>query len=194
MTRGWFSAVVALAVVSTSMTLAASASAAAVVSGCFTYQGTGVQGLTTALEYQTRTGWAFLGAESTTHMNGCVRYTIRGTWRNLNVRIRAAALLRDGQTIAWASSPTYGRAGYGSYGLGTRALTFYRIPGQDLWNVTGTWLAEMDHPNCSSSSAMQVACYMDDHGMVGNLVSFPDTDRDGTWDLADNWPDDARYH
>jgi hypothetical protein len=186
-------AAVVISAVITLMTTTGSASAATAASGCFTYQGAGVPGLTTSLEYHARSGWLPLGAPNTTGSSGCVRYTINGSWRNLHVRIVAGARLRDGQTVAWAASPYYAEAGYGRYGLGTRALTFYRAPDGDLWNVTGTWLAEMDHPSCNDSAAMRVACYMDANGMVGNPISFPDSDGDGTWDLADNWPFNPGY-
>ena len=182
---------VAAVVVASMMT--GRASAADSVTGCFTYQGAGVPGLTTALEYHTANGWQFLGAVSATRANGCIKYTLSGWWRNASVRIRAASQLSDGQTVASAATK-YASPGSGSYALGTAALGFYRVPGQDVWNVTGTWLSDMAHPNCSSSSAMLVVCYMDAHGMVGNPIAFPDSDRDGVWDLADRWPENRNYH
>jgi hypothetical protein len=169
-------------------------SAASAARGCFTYQGAGVRGLGTVLQYQTRSGgWAYLGAPSVTRADGCVRYALWGTWRNFNVRIVAAAPLSDGRTLAWAPSRYYAPWGTEAYFLGSRPLSFV-VVNPNPWDVTGNWLSEMDHPDCSASAAMSVACYMRQHGMVSNPISFPDWDRDGYWDLADRYPDDPRYH
>jgi hypothetical protein len=58
------------------------------------------------------------------------------------------------------------------------------------------WLADMTaRGSCNSSPAAQVACYMDNHGLVGNVVTRNrDSDGDGTIDGYDNYPNNLYYH
>jgi hypothetical protein len=184
-------ALVVLVAAAAALLLAGKASAASFVTGCFTYQGAGVPGLGTVLEYQTQYGtWAYLGTPHKTDSSGCVGYTI-GT-QNLRIRIRAGAPLGDGRTIATAVSVYYASPGNGSYFLGRAPLGFFTLP-TPWWDVTGTWMSSMDNPNCYANAALLVACHMRNNQMYANPISFYDSDRDGVWDLADRYPSDSRY-
>lgn len=184
-------AIAGLAAIVATLSLAGHASAASSISACFTYQGAGVPGLATVLEYQTQYGtWAYLGTPSRTGSDGCAGYTI-GT-QNLRIRIRAGAALRDGRTIASAVSPYYAQPGSGRYFLGSSPMSFGTLS-TPWWDVTSTWLNEMDSPNCYANPTILIACYMRNNNMYANPISFPDSDRDGWWDLADRYPSDSRY-
>ena len=183
-------ALVVLAASAAALALVGRASAASSVSACFTYQGAGVAGLGTVLEYQNRYGsWSYLGTPARTNAGGCVSYTI-GT-QSLRIRIRAGAPLRDGRTIASAVS-YYAYPGGSSYWLGRIPLGFGTLS-TPWWDVTSTWLSDMDNPDCYANPTLLIACYMRSNGMYANPISFPDSDRDGTWDSADRYPSDSRY-
>ena len=182
--------VVLVAAAAATLALVGQASAASSIRGCFTYQGVGVAGLGTVVEYYTQNGWQYLGAPARTDSSGCITYNIGA--QNMYVRIRAGAPLRDGRTIATAASP-YASPGSRSYWLGSTRLGFGTL-NTPWWDVTSTWMAEMDNPNCDANPTLLIACYMRSNHMYANPISFPDYDGDGYWDLADRYASDGRYH
>jgi hypothetical protein len=189
--------------------LAASpAMAARRISACFTYNGVRYTGLSTNIEYQTANGsWRFLqGSSGHLLSNGCVTYNVTGRYRRWHLRIRASALVSAWRAAFDGTTPYYGPSGAGVYNLGVGRLQLLVLPpaapsattpGGDFAVNTQEWLDQMTGgptaANCSAnaSPAMQVACYMDAHGLVGNVVVIPrDTDGDGVYDDLDRYPGD----
>lgn len=192
--RGLAAAVAALAFAAMP---ASPAHAAAAVSGCFAYAGTAISGLSTNLEYQTTSGaWRWLGGVGATNRAGCVAYTIRGTWQRYRVRIKATGVVTSWNAVLDGATPYYAGGDARSYRLGSGRLRSTSIPrtapAASAWGVdTAGWLNEMDNactrPNLSP--AMLVACYMDQHGLHGNVVVL-DRDGDGVEDQYDAYPND----
>jgi hypothetical protein len=186
----------------------ASALGARRISGCFAYNGVRYSGLSTNVEYQTISGgWRYL-SQSAGHTlsDGCVAYNITGRYRNWHLRIKATAVVPQWRAVFIGSTPFYGRYGSGSYNLGQGRLSLLIIPAAAPSAPTtapgaintNEWLNDMTGSpaanNCSSSAspAMQVACYMDQHGLHGNVVTQPrDQDNDGVYDDQDHYPMNA---
>jgi hypothetical protein len=178
----------------------ASASAASQLSGCFAYRGTPISGLSTNLEYLTTSNtWRWLGAVGHTNAYGCVSYSIWSPmWRTYFIRIRATGVVPAWRAVVSGSTPYYAGGDRRSYRLGTGSLSLSLLPATvpdppSYSGLTAGWLDEMSGSNgsgnCDSSTAMQVACYMDAHGLHGNVV-VNDADGDGVLDDNDNYPQD----
>ena len=158
--------------------------AAARVTGCFGYNGTNYNNLATTLQYYhfaTRT-WTTLPLTPVyTSGYGCVRWNIYGSWtRFKRIRIKATGLVAGSSGVFQGFSPYYAPSGTGRYLLGTGQLAFIPFPTsvppvpqtQDP-NITRSWLDQITGgANCGTLTdpALQVACYMDQHGLVGNTV------------------------
>jgi hypothetical protein len=179
-----------------------SASAATGISGCFAYKGVAYRNVSTQLEYMTTTGdWAALDDSiSVTNSRGCYHYSVWGSWTRLNIRVVAAAAVPGWRGFFWGYSPYYAQTGNASYSIGTGALSFLSLAGLPAAprssSLTSSWLDGMTSGGeCDTSSAMLVACYMDQHGMVGNtVVQYRDFDGDGYRDNIDLWPNDSSHH
>jgi hypothetical protein len=181
---------------------ASSASAASRISGCFSYAGIRYQNLSTNVLYQTTDGgWRFLaGSVARTDSNGCIAYNISGRPRDWHLRIRATGAVPNWRGMFDGLTPYFGGGDGRSYQLGEGRLSFYYLPATaqtppDSNDLTSSWLDGMSSGGngggCSSSGAMLVACYMDAHGMHGNVVvNDRDTDGDGWFDWQDNRPQD----
>jgi hypothetical protein len=83
--------------------------------------------------------------------------------------------------------------------LGARQLSLYTFPKPSGYDgLTGSWMDQMSGsggPDCSSSAAMQVACWEDQHGIHGDIVVVPkDTDDDGYYDDVDAQPSNPYYY
>jgi len=180
------------------------ASAASRISGCFAYGGSRYSGLSTSVEFQLKNGgWAFLAAgRNVTGRNGCASYNISGRARTYHLRIAARASVPQWRGFFVGATPLYAPWDERSWYLGEGRLSFYVLPpvvptAPEWGGLTGTWLDEMTGgagPSCSSSSAMLVACYMDQHGMHGNVVVIPrDSDGDGWLDSQDKYPFNKYY-
>lgn len=187
--------------ISTGALAPAPASAASSLSGCFNYNGTRYQNLSTDLEYRTSSGgWAYLtGTRYVTGSDGCVHYTVSGSYRSLMLRIVATGSVPAWRGVFRGYSPYYSFTGKGASNLGEGKLGFYFLPATPAaseWGVdTSAWLNEITgSTSCNSSSAMQVACYMDQHGLHGNvIVQSRDYDGDGWFDSQDNYPENKYY-
>lgn len=181
---------------------AAPASAASGVSACFAYNGVRYQGLSTNLEYAESGYWHFFGGTlGTTLSEGCVSYSIPSRYRRVQLRIKADASVPEWRGMFVGYSPTYAPKGRRSWYLGESQMGFYylpsTVPNASEWGVdTNAWLNEITGSvNCSSSTAMQVACYMDEHNMHGNIVVLPkDSDGDGWLDTQDDYPTNKYYY
>jgi hypothetical protein len=184
----------------------AQASAASRISACFDYAGTRYEGLSTNVEYMTTGGgWAYLpGTRGYTESNGCVAYRVSGRHRSWYLRIKATASVPLWRGIFSGPTPHYGPAGRGKYYLGEGRLRFFTLPAAaptapSFGGVdTSQWLNDMtggsNGPDCSSSTSMMVACYMDRHGLHGNVVvPIRDYDHDGWTDDRDNYPRDPLW-
>jgi hypothetical protein len=186
-----------------------SASAASRVGACFGYQGVRYTGLSTSIQYHTTSGsWAYLaGSNARTLSDGCVTYNITGRYRNWHLRIKATAVVPEWRGFFVGVTPYYGPSGYGRYYLGQGTLQLWVLPATVPTapsggnGLTSTWLDQMTpgsgNSPCGSyaNPAMQVACYMDAHGMRGNVVVLPrDFDNDGVNDGSDRYPNDSRYY
>jgi hypothetical protein len=111
------------------------------------------------------------------------------------LRIRATGVAANWRGVFNGYSYYYAPGTQSSYNLGEGRLNFYYLPAtastppDDPWG-TGNWLDQMSNggsgSGCSSSPAMQVACYMDQHGLHGNVVVL---DRDSDGDNVDDWQD-----
>ena len=125
-------------------------------------------------------------------------YTVSGNYRTWNFRIHAAGAVPAWRGFFNGVSRYYGPSGDGSYNLGETALSFYVIPAS--WSTPprnevnfDSWLEDMTdsgrRSTCQSSGAASVACYMDAHGLVGNVVvQYRDSDGDGIFDASDPYP------
>jgi hypothetical protein len=211
-----------LCIVATSSALAATvvaftvspASAARYVKGCFSYNGYYYQGVAINLEYKTVSGaWRFLpNTASSTLAEGCQSYTITGTWRRFYIRMKATAWTADYGGFFLGVSRYAGPNNH-RWSLGVNALRLYTLPPQalpapappasgtlDEWTAgVGNWVNEITGPRtpamCAQSAAMQVACYMDSHGLQGNVVyTTGDVDEDGYYGLDDHYPSFANKH
>lgn len=169
--------------------------AASRITGCFYYNGAWWKGLSTAIEYQTVSGgWNRLqGSNWHTGSQGCATYHISGRYRQWHLREVAFGELKVGPNslgMFLGVSRYYSPSGAGRANLGSGQLTLYTfpMPSDDDW-AAGNWLNEMSGsgaPNCSSSGAMQVACWEDRNGIHGDIVVVPhDTDNDGIYDDVD---------
>ena len=179
-----------------------SASAATGFSGCFTYKGVSYRNVSTQLEYMTTSGgWIALDDSiSATDSRGCYHYSVWGSWTRLNLRVVAAATVPGWRGLFWGYSPHYAPGDNATYYIGTGALNFLSLAGLPAaprsTSLTSSWLDEMvAGRGCDTSSAMEVACYMDEHGMVGNtVVQYRDFDGAGYRDNIDLWPNDSSHH
>jgi hypothetical protein len=166
-----------LIVVAAMGVLASSAMAASQITGCFSYNGVRYNGLTTSVQYKTVSGgWGALsGSNGSTRGHGCATYNINGVPRSYYLRILAVAMAPNRTGFFSGHTPYYSRGGNGRYNLGTGNMSFYRLPTYvappPSTNLTSSWIDQMA-TSCGSnaSPAMQVACYMDQHGMHGNVV------------------------
>jgi len=191
------------------------ASAAGRLTGCFSYAGVRYSGLSTAIEYQTRSGgWRLLAVgQKPTNSRGCDTWNVQGAARGWILRIRAVGLVPRWHGLFQGFTFHDAPAGNDAYILGGGALRFFPLPTEapstppqlssggnpDNWgDLTNTWLNEMTENgrNCSATPAMMVACYMDDHGMHGDVIvpSPPDSDGDGIYDEFDRYPHDLTRH
>lgn len=175
-----------------------SARAAASIEGCFSYAGVRYENLSTVLLYSQGGYWHYW-ANTRYHTNsyGCVRYNLAYKYRNVRATIKAAAVIPEWRGVFIGQSPYGSPKGRGSWNLGEGQLRFYYLPPEvDDWTgSTAGWIDEMSSANCSSSAALAVACYMDSHGMHGNVVVVPkDTDGDGWTDGLDNYPENKYYY
>ena len=158
--------------------------AAAGVTGCFGYAGVNYNNLATTLQYYHFADgtWRTLPLTPVyTSGFGCVRWTIYGSWTSYKrIRIYATGLVAGGRGIFVGASPYYAPGGTRRYLLGTGQLAFIPFPTsvppapqtQDP-NITRSWLDQVSGgANCATLTdpALQVACYMDQHGLVGNTV------------------------
>lgn len=179
------------------------AAAASSITACFSYGSTPIRNLSTNVDYLTRGGrWAWLGAPARTDARGCIRYRMTGAHRRYTLRVRASGVMPQWRGMLDGVSPWAGHGGNHAAYLGRRGLRFSPLPaaappaprfgGVD----TGAWLDGMSSGSagsgCSSSTGMMVACYMDQHGLHGNVIFF-DYDGDGVQDAYDSYPRDGRY-
>ena len=167
------------AVLACGLALASSASAASRITGCFSYNGTRYNGLTTSILYKTTSGgWATLrGSNGTTRGKGCATYNVNGQARSWYLRVRAVGMAPSRTGFFSGTTPSYGPSGNSTYNLGTARMGFYRlptfVPRPPSTSLTGTWIDQMAPSSAcgpGASPAMQVACYMDANGMHGNVV------------------------
>jgi hypothetical protein len=194
-------AAIAAISISTGALAPAPASAATGVAGCFNYNGVAYTNVVTQLESYTSSGWQALPETvSHTDSNGCYSYWVSGGWAQLNLRVVAAAWAPALRGFLWGYSPSYATPGTGSVNVGNGSLGY--IPAGSLpapkKKLTSSWLDEMVAARTcdgTGSSAMQVACYMDEHGMVGNvIVQYVDSDGDGYLDTQDKYDHNSSRH
>lgn len=186
--------------------IAQPAQAAGAIYSCFSYGGQRYQNLSTFLEYLGTDGrwYAAEGTASYTRANGCITYHFTPSWQQYMFRVHAVALVPQWRGVFNGISPHYGPSGSQQYDVGEARLAFYTLPSnyQDppvSRTLTDDWLDDMTSSTytstCSSSSAASVACYMDSHNLVGNVVvPYRDFDGDGVIDIKDNFPNDSRYN
>lgn len=178
---------------------AGTASAASSVTGCFGAGSVSVSGLYTQVEYRSSGRWYPVSRSlSSTGENGCVSYTLGGSLRNANVKIAAAGIVPAWNQMVWGSTPRMATPGYGSAFVGWSALYGVALTQESM---TQGWLDQMSSPSgntpfCSTSPAAQMACYMDQHNMQGDVVvPVPrDSDGDGYPDYEDRYPHDLSAH
>ena len=194
-------ATAAIVVVSVGAFAPAQASAAKSVESCFSYGGVRYQNLSTTLLYSQGGYWHYWrGTNWVTDSRGCVRYNISYAYREVRATIKAVGSVPEWRGMFVGYSPAASPRGRGSWNLGEGQLSFYYLPAtvqtSSEWGVnTNEWLNEVSGSvNCSSSPAMQVACWMDQHGMHGNVVVIPkDSDEDGWTDAEDRYPENKYY-
>jgi hypothetical protein len=188
-----------LAAVLATLALASSASAASRITGCFSYNGVRYNGLSTSILYKTTSGgWAYLnGSNGVTRGYGCATYNINGRYRSWYLRMKAVAVASQWRGFFSGATPYYSGSGNGIYRLGVARMRFYVLPAYVARppvysGLTSSWLDQMNNPcGANASPAMQVACFMDAHGMHGNVVVPPrQSDGDGVPDYLDRWPTD----
>ncbi len=186
---------------------APAASAASEIKACFSFNGVRYQNLSTSVEYWTKGGyWGFLrGSAGVTESDGCVTYTIGGAPQGWYLRIRATAVVPNWRGVFDGHTPYYANPGTRFTWLGEGRLQFYYLPAAvetppDNWRFTDDWLDAMSNGGsgsdpCSFNGAMAVACYMDAHGLHGNVVvPNRDSDGDGWYDWQDPYPQDKYRH
>jgi hypothetical protein len=175
------------------------AAAASRISACFYYNGYWWKGLSTIIEYQTVSGgWRYLpGSNGYTGSQGCATYNISGRYRQWHLREVAFGQLKVGPDrlgVFLGTSRYYAPSGLQRANLGTRQLSLYTFPAPSGYDgLTSSWMQEMSGSgqNCSSSAAMQVACWEDQQGIHGDIVVVPvDSDHDGVYDDVDAFPHD----
>jgi hypothetical protein len=185
----------------------ADASAASRLKACFQNNGIRYRNVSTNTEVWTVGHyWRFFGGLGRTDSHGCVTYNVTGKAQNYDLRVRAQAVIPQQRAVFTGISHLYSnRHGdfYDYLGVGRLVLRYlptYVPPppsSQHFGGVdTQNWLDEMhggsaDPCTNNPSPGMQVACYMDSHNMVGNVIVL-DRDVDGRLDDVDRFPRDGR--
>ncbi len=170
------------------------ASAANSLFACFTLGGRAIPVSLAGLEATNSAGnWVTLDSVKLTQTNGCVSYSLWGTYTRYNLRVVVAGVTPDQTGLVLGVSRYYAPGAYGgSYNLGLSETTVVR------GSLTSSWLSEMG--NGSASPAGMVAAFSDRLGasLNGSVLcphSGPsDYDCDGVSDIHDLYPRDFRWH
>jgi hypothetical protein len=176
--------------------LAGGASAANSLFACFTMGNQTIPVSLAGLQATDRYGnWVNIASVKLTQANGCVNYTLWGTYTRYNLRVVTAGVTPDGQGLVIGVSRYYAPGAYGGrYNLGTwRATVIYGSP-------TGSWIKDMSNGGSSPSPAAMVAAFSDRLGpSLNGSVLCPhsaanDSDCDGVPDSQDLYPHNFRWH
>jgi hypothetical protein len=195
---------VTLAALLASAWAVSTASAASHITACFSYGGYAYRNLSTsAWSLRTNGGYGMIpGSFYMTDNNGCVRYTITGSDRHdSRIKIRASASAPAWRGYLDGFSYQYAPDGGLNYTLARTGLHFYALPSTvpdppvqngNPGGLTASWMDALNNnpgsTGCNTSTAMQVACYMDANHLHGNVVVVSkDSDGDHCYDWQDNY-------
>jgi hypothetical protein len=169
------------------------ASAANSLYACFTLGGRAIPVSLAELEATNRAGnWVPIDSVKLTQANGCVSYSLWGTYTRYNLRVVVAGVTPDATGLVLGVSRYYAPGAYGgSYNLGRWETTVVR------GTQTNPWL--MRFGNDSASPAGMVSAFSDTLGpsLNGSVLcphSGPlDSDCDGVNDAQDLYPRNFRW-
>jgi len=166
------------------------ASAANSLFACFTLGGRPIPVSLAGLEATNSVGnWVPIEPVKLTQANGCVSYSLWGTYTRYNLRVVVAGVTPDQTGIVLGVSRYYAPGAYGgSYNLGQWETTVVR------GRLTDSWISAMDNGSSGPSPAALVAAFSDRLGpsLNGSVLcphSGPsDYDCDGVPDTQDSDP------